>query len=264
MSVPPAWRPKKLVEHPLLRAAILAGFLGYLWIGLSSVRINPERIARGLPRAAQFLSGFMKPDFASRWTDIREGILESLAITAASTVLGVILSVPVAFGAARNLVPKPVYFLCRGLITFARSFQEVIIAIFFVAMVGFGPFAGVLTLALSSIGFLSKLLAEEIESMEPETLEAIRATGAGWLKTWAWAVFPRVHPRLFGLSLYRLDINFRESAVIGVVGAGGIGDTLGTTFDRYEYDSAAAILILIIGIVLICEVVSGYLRRRVM
>ncbi len=264
MNDAPAWRPRKLIRNPLLRWTLLLGFLAYLWVGLSSVRINPERIARGLPRAGQFVSAFLHPDFQSRWGDIREGILESLAITAASTVLGVILAVPVAFGAARNLVPKPVYFLCRGLITLARSFQEVIIAIFFVAMVGFGPFAGVLTLSLASIRFLSKLLAEEIESMEPETLEAIRATGAGWLKTWTWAVFPRVHPRLFGLSLYRLDINFRESAVIGVVGAGGIGDTLGTTFDRYEYDSAAAILLIIIGIVLVCEIVSGFLRRRVM
>lgn len=259
---PPLWRPKRLIQNSLLRVLLPLGVLVYLYFGLQTVTFSPERIARGLPRALEFLRGFLHPDFLTRATDIREGILESLAITTASTLLGVLLSVPVAFCAARNLVPLPVYLVFRALITLSRSFQEVIIAIFFVALFGFGPFAGVLTLAFAGIGFIGKLLAEEIEAMEPDTLEAIRATGATWPKTLAWAVLPRVSPRLLGLSLYRFDINFRESAVIGIAGAGGIGGTLGTTFDRYEYDSAAAILLLIIGIVFLCEVVSNFLRKR--
>lgn len=123
--------------------------------------------------------------------------------------------------------------------------------------------AGFLTLAFATIGFLSKLLAEEIEDCDRSQIEAIRATGASWWQVVNYAVQPQVMPRLVGLSLYRLDINFRESAVIGIVGAGGIGATLNTAIDRYEYDSAGAVLIIIIAIVLVVEYSSSYIRRWV-
>ena len=102
---------------------------------------------------------------------------------------------------------------------------------------------------------------EDIEEIEEAQAEAIRATGAGWLQLVNYAIQPQVMPRLIGLSLYRLDINFRESAVIGIVGAGGIGATLNTAMDRYEYDSAGAILLIIIGVVMVSEYGSSYLRK---
>jgi phosphonate transport system permease protein len=155
------------------------------------------------------------------------------------------------------------YAICRAIIAFARVFQEIIIAIFFVAMFGFGPFAGFLTLSLSTIGFLSKLLADDIEEIDPGQVEAVRATGAGFWQVIDYAVASQVMPRLVGLSLYRVDINFRESAVVGIVGAGGIGATLNTALDRYEFDSAAAILLIIIAIVMACEYGSSIVRRRI-
>jgi len=130
-------------------------------------------------------------------------------------------------------------------------------------MFGFGPFAGFLTLSFATIGFMSKLLAEDIEDIDESQTEAIRSTGASWFQLINYAVQPQVMPRLIGLSLYRLDINFRESAVIGIVGAGGIGATLNTAIDRYEFDSAGAILLIIIFIVMITEYSSGYVRRWV-
>ena len=136
-----------------------------------------------------------------------------------------------------------------------------IVAIFLVAMFGFGPFAGFLTLTFATIGFIAKLLADDIEEIDEAQAEAIRATGATWLQLLNYAVQPQVMPRLIGLSLYRLDINFRESAVIGIVGAGGIGATLNTSIDRYEYDSAGAILLIIIAIVMVAEYSSSYLRK---
>jgi len=108
---------------------------------------------------------------------------------------------------------------------------------------------------------MAKLLAEDIEDVDPAPLEAIRATGAGGWQWLNYAVQPQVMPRLIGLSVYRLDINFRESAVIGIVGAGGIGATLNTAIDRYDFDDAAAILLLIIGIVMVAEYSSSYIRR---
>jgi phosphonate transport system permease protein len=128
-------------------------------------------------------------------------------------------------------------------------------------MFGFGPFAGVLTLSFATIGFIAKLLAEEIEAIDRDQMESIRATGATWKQLMNYAVQPQVAPRMVGLSMYRLDINFRESAIIGIAGAGGIGSTLVTALDRYEYDSAAAILLTIIFIVMITEYTSGYIRK---
>ena len=179
-----------------------------------------------------------------------------------STAVGIILSIPVGVGAAANISPKPVYFLCRGIITISRTFQEVIVAIFFVAMFGFGPLAGMLTLVFATIGFIAKLLAEDIEDTDKSQIEAIRSGGAGFFQMLVWSVQPQVMPRLIGLSVYRLDINFRESAVIGIVGAGGIGATLNTSIERYEYDTTAAILIIIIGIVMCTEYISGIIRKR--
>ena len=130
-------------------------------------------------------------------------------------------------------------------------------------MFGFGPFAGFLTLTFATIGFMAKLLAEDIEDIDEGQAEAVRATGASWWQVVNYAVQPQVMPRLIGLALYRLDINFRESSVIGIVGAGGIGATLNTSIDRYEYDSAGAILIIIIAIVMLAEYSSGFVRKWV-
>jgi phosphonate transport system permease protein len=159
------------------------------------------------------------------------------------------------------VAPRWIYLVCRSIIAISRSLQEIIVAIFFVALFGFGAFAGFLTLTFATIGFIGKLLAEDIEEIDEAQAEAIRATGASWLQVINYAVQPQVMPRLIGLAAYRLDINFRESAVIGIVGAGGIGGTLNTALSRYEYDSAGAILIIIIGIVMLAEYASGHLRR---
>ncbi len=257
------WTPPGIIRRRSLRYLLWAAALAYLIVGLNSIDVRWERVMLGMERAARFVAGFAHPDFVSRGRVIRDGILESLTMTAVSTVFGIVLSIPVALGAARNIAPPPVYYLCRGIITISRTFQEVIIAILFVVMFGFGPFAGVMTLTFASIGFLAKLLAEDIEEIDKVQLEAIRSTGAGWLQLVSYAVRPQVMPRLVGLSLYRLDINFRESAVIGIVGAGGIGAALNTSFARYEYDTSAAILLIIIAIVLVAENVSGMIRRRI-
>jgi phosphonate transport system permease protein len=262
-TYPRRWRPPPLIADSRLRWALAVAALAYLIVGIGTVDVNWARVSEGLVRGARLLSGFLVPDFTSRWSDILDGMIESLTMTVTSTVAGIALSVPFALGAARNLAPTWLYLCCRGVIAFARTFQEVIIAIFFVAMFGFGPLAGFLTLSLSTIGFLGKLLADDIEEADPSQMEAVRATGASWWQLVAWGVAPQVTPRLVGLSLYRLDINFRESAVVGIVGAGGIGATLNTALDRYEFDDAAAILILIIVIVMACEYASSFIRGRI-
>jgi len=257
------WRRPPFIADTRLRWAIYGGAIIYLILAFATIDVNWVRVYEGLDRGMRFVRGFLVPDFTSRWSDIAQGMQESLTMTVTSTVVGILISVPIGIGAARNIAPMPVYLLCRGIIALSRSFQEIIIAILFVAMFGFGPFAGFLTLSFATIGFLSKLLAEDIEDIDEAQAEAIRATGAGWWQVVNYGIQPQVMPRLIGLSLYRLDINFRESSVIGIVGAGGIGATLNTAMDRYEYDSAAAILIMIIIIVMIAEYSSSFIRKWV-
>ena len=258
-----AWRPPPLIAAPLWRYGIYLIALAYAVVAFGTFEVNWTRAAEGLARGGRFLAAFFPPDFTSQWREIEEGLLESLTMTVTSTVFGIVLSVPFALGASRNLAPLPVYLFCRGVIAVSRTFQEVIIAILFVAMFGFGPLAGMLTLAFSTIGFLGKLLAEDIEDIEKSQAEAVRATGASWFQLLAWGIQPQVLPRFIGLSAYRFDINFRESAVLGLVGAGGIGDTLNSSLDRYEFGTSAAILLIIIAIVLVCEYASGWIRRAV-
>ena len=257
------WRPQPLIGNPWLRWAIYLGALLYVVLAVGSLQVNWARVAEGLERGWRFISAFAHPNFSGRWDEITDGILESIAMAAASTVIGVALAVPVGVGAARNLAPLPVYLACRGVIAVSRTFQEVIIAILFVKMFGFGPLAGMVTLVVATVGFMAKLLAEGIEGADRSQLEAIRATGGSWWQVINYAVQPQVLPRFIGLSVYRLDINFRESAVIGIVGAGGIGATLNTAFDRYEFDTAAAILLVIIAIVMATEYSSSHVRKAV-
>ncbi len=260
---PRRWKKPPFIANRRLRWALGLGAAAYLALAFGTTDVDWGRVAEGLPRGIKFISAFFPPDFFSRSDAILDGIYESLWMTVTSTVVGIALSVPVGLGAAKNLAPRPVYLFCRGVLAVSRSFQEVILAIFFVKLFGFGPFAGFVTLSVATVGFYGKLLAEDIEDMDPGQAEAVRATGAGWFQWLNYSVQPQVMPRMIGLGLYRFDINFRESAVVGIVGGGGIGATLNTAFDRYEFDSAAAILLIIIAIVMAVEYTSGYVRKWV-
>jgi phosphonate transport system permease protein len=254
------WSPPPLIRDPWLRYGLYLAALAYLVLALGTLHLNWARLAQGLDRGWAFVSAFARPDIATHGPEILEGFIESLTMTAVATAAGVAISLPVGLGAARNLVPLPVYLFCRGIIAISRTFPEIIVAILFVKMFGFGPLAGAVTLTFATIGFMAKLLAEDIEDIDIHPVEAVRATGAGPFQVLNYAVQPQVMARFIGLSVYRLDINFRESAVIGIVGAGGIGATLDTAFERYDFDTAAAILLMIIAIVMVTEYFSSVVR----
>lgn len=255
------WHRPRFVQNPFLRYAILAAILVYLFFALSNINVNPQRIREGIPRAAQMFRGAVPPDFQSRGRLIVRGFIESIQMTLIATAAGVALSIPIGFMAAKNVVVRPVYVVGRTIVVVARSLHPVVMGVLFVAAVGFGAFAGILTLVVYTIGFVGKLLAEAIEEIKYGQVEGIRSTGAGYLVTLVYAVFPQILPRLIGLSIYQLDINLRASAIVGLVGAGGIGGTLNTAFGRYDYATASAILLVMIGIILVAEGISGRLRR---
>ncbi|MEM1376066.1 MAG: phosphonate ABC transporter, permease protein PhnE [Pseudomonadota bacterium] len=257
------WKKPPLIKSTGLRYALAIGAVVYLVLAIASIEVNWSRVAEGLSRGAAFVAAFFSPDFLSRGSAIYDGIVESIVMTVTSTVVGILISIPIGLGAACNIAPLPIYLICRFIVALSRALNEIIVAILLVAIFGFGPLAGFLTLAFATIGFLSKLLADDIEEMDRVQAEAIRSTGSSWLQWINYGIQPQVMPRLIGLSMYRLDINFRESAVLGLVGAGGIGATLNTAFDRYEYDTAAAILLIIIAAVMVLEYLSGIIRARV-
>jgi len=256
------WEPPHLIPNFWWRWATVLGLVAYLAYASTALDLNWARFVHGLPRAWDFISRMVPPSF-ERWELIVSGGLESLRMALISSFIGVVIGVPVAVGASRNLSPWYVYLLSRGYIAISRTFPEVIIAILFVKAFGFGAFAGTLTLVAAASGFIGKLLAEDIEDIDPGQVEAIRATGAGGMKVLLYGVFPQVLPRLVGLAIYRLDINLRASTIIGIVGAGGIGSALFHSFKRYDYDFTLAILLVIIAMVMVAELVSTELRRRI-
>jgi phosphonate transport system permease protein len=205
---PRVWRRPRLIERAWLRWALAIGGALYLVLALGSLEVNWARVSEGVVRAARLFAAFLTPNFTERWGDIQQGMIESLTMTVTATVAGVILAVPFGLGAARNIAPAWLYAICRSVIAVARAFQEIIVAILFVAMFGFGPFAGFLTLTVSTIGFLSKLLADDIEEIDRSQVEAIRATGGGFWQVIDYAVASQVMPRLVGLTVYKVDINF--------------------------------------------------------
>ena len=257
-----AWRPPSPWPRPWMAPVVWAGLAAFLVWNALSLQVDAARVARGLNRLGTVLARAFPPDFA-RLELLVSGMVESIEIATLSTLFGILLGIPVAVLAARNVVPLPVYAGGRGIITVGRTFHELIVAILFVKAVGFGPLAGVLTLTVNSVGFFGKLLAEQIETIDRGQIEAVRATGASRGGVLLYGVLPQVLPRVIGLTIYQLDIHLRQSTIIGIVGAGGIGATLYNAFARYDYDFVVAILIVIVAIVLAGEAISAVARARV-
>lgn len=260
-DVPSHWRPPSLIESAAVRYGLWLVVGVYLVWSLGTLEIDWARTAKGFPRAGDMVARMFPPDF-SRTELLVRGIVESVQMALAASFVGMILAVPVGLCGAANLVPKPVYYAARGIIVLSRTFHEVIVAIFFVKIVGFGPLAGLLTLIVASTSFIAKMIAEDIENMSMGQVEAVRATGASFPKMLIYAVQPQILPRYLGVCIYRLDANIRHSTVVGIVGAGGIGMVLTATFKRYDYDFSLAILLTIMALVFIGEIFSNWVRGR--
>ncbi len=227
---------------------------------LAQIDISAERLALGLKQGAKFISRMFPPD-VSKMDILWSGIRESLQIAALATVLGVTLSLPLGLLAARNLMPAPVYAAARGVIAMARSLHPVINAILFVKAVGFGPLAGILALSVATVGFVGKLFADAIEEISPKQVEAVRATGASFMNVVFFGVLPQVAARFVGFSTYQLDSNLRNSTMVGIVGAGGIGGALFSAFQRFDYDFVFTILATIVAIIVAGELVVNATRK---
>jgi phosphonate transport system permease protein len=231
----------------------------YVIYASAQMELSWERVLIGLDNAGRFSSRLFPPDF-TRWELLLKGLLESLEIAVLATTLGIALALPVGLAGARNLMPPWVSWPARVIIVMARSFHPVIVAILFVKAVGFGALAGILALTVASIGFIGKLFTEAIEEISLKQVEAVRATGAPFTSMLAYGVLPQVFSRFIGFATYQLDSNLRNSTMVGIVGAGGIGGTLFAAFQRFDYDFVCAILIAIIALIMLGEVLATAVR----
>ncbi|MCZ6507435.1 MAG: phosphonate ABC transporter, permease protein PhnE [Acidobacteria bacterium] len=242
-----------------------------LWLGLtllillvwsfSGLEIDGGRVA-ALPKTMARMFGlFFPPDVEYGRQSVVPAILESIQIAWFGTLVGAALSLPLGLLASANLFPRATR-LVKPLLAAVRAVPELLLAIYFVPVVGLGAFAGTLAIGLHSIGTLGKLTADVVESMDQRPIEAVAASGGGALSVLRFAVLPQVLPEIVALWLFRFEISLRASAVLGVVGAGGIGGVLLNTLRYREFARAGAVVVLTVIVVLAIDAVSGSIRER--
>lgn len=253
----PAERVARFVVYFCLVAAVVAS--------VRTIEVIPEF----LYDAPEQMADMLKRMWPIAWGHYEEGVqgplIDSLHIATLGTVMAVLMAVPVAFLAARNVTPYAWLNYCAKLVLVsARSVNTLIWALFFVAVFGPGALAGTLAIAFHSIGFTGKLLGEALEEANRGSIEALEASGAPWLSVALKGYWPQVRPAFWAIVLFRWDINVRESAVLGLVGAGGVGMALDTALNLFQWDRVAMILVAILTVVIIAEVATTQLRKRIL
>ena len=251
----PAWRR-------WLGPAVALVVGGLFVLALLQLEISFERLREAATRAS-FIIGLMLPPRLAYPLNILQGALESLQIAVLGTLFGVFLSSLLAVLAARNLSPHPsLAYLIKGLAGFVRAVPALIWALVCIVAVGLGPTPGILALAINSTGMLVKVYSESLEELDRGVIEALRATGAGPAAVILQGVVPTVMGIVVAWSIFRLEINVRYAAVLGIVGAGGIGFELMRAARMLQYDEVLGVTMAILLMVLGTEAVTQYVRRQ--
>ncbi len=278
---------------------IIAGLFLLTW-SFQGAKIRPGELLEGIPQIFLTLGRMLPPDFSKitesknyfvpdnitptelllplplgesaqqarqRWWNntfpqtVAGATLETVQMALAGTFLALVVAFPIGFLAAHNTTPHPiVYYGVRAALNFVRTIPDLALGLLFVAAVGLGAFAGTLALAIHTATVLGKLLSESVENIDEGVVEAIRATGAGYAQILSFAVLPQVLPDLISFSLYRLETNIRAASVLGLIGA---GDLMNTSFRTFQYQEAAAIVLVLIGLVMLVDYLSSRLRNLV-
>lgn len=246
------------------RLAVTAAIaLATLW-SLSTINVFWPWLWDAPQQMGDLFARMVPPDM-TRWSDILLALVETVNIATLATMVAVVLSIPVALIAAQNTTPNhATLWLGRFILVSSRSVNTIIWALLFVAVFGPGVLAGILAIVFRSLGFVGKLMGEAIEEIDRAPIEALEATGASRTKVLLYGVVPQVMPTFFAVSVLRWDINLRESTVLGLVGAGGIGIILQGSIDTFAWQTVASILLAIIVLVLAGEAVAAWLRKKVM
>lgn len=241
-------------------------FVAIVFVAVWSLRhldITWEYLLDAHVQAGDLFTRMYPPDWSS-FESVAQPLIETIHIATLGTAVTFVLALPLAFLAARNTTPNGVtWAIGRFILVASRSINTVVWALVFVAIFGPGPMAGIWAIAARSLGFMGKLIGEAIEEVDTTTVEAIESTGAGRLKVLLVGVLPQVMPVIWGTTVYRWDINIRESTVLGFVGAGGIGIQLYSSINQFQWDEVAVILLAVFGVVIVSEFVSAAVRQKI-
>ncbi len=248
----------------------LARFAVFLGVGMcvawsfGSVKIIPEFLADAPTQMVDLFQRMVPVDFAYYPEGVHAVLIETLHIASLGTICTLMISLPVGIMAARNVCKMPfLNMFATFILVSSRSVNSLVWAMLFVAIFGPGTLAGVVTIAVRSVGFVGKLFGEALEEIHEGPVEAIRAAGAPWPSVFLKAYWPQVAPAFWSIALFRWDINVRESSVIGLVGAGGIGVALDSALNLFQWTRVSLILLTIFVIVILAEVVVTQIRKRI-
>jgi phosphonate transport system permease protein len=254
-------RPSQRTKHIATALVVVV----VAWAALT-VDVKIERLP-DLPGALARIFGRMFLEPSPEWSyfgDAFGSMMESVQIAWLGTIIGAILSLPLAFFGARNITSRLVSNVIRQVLNAIRAIPEILVAVVvFIPMVGLGAYPGMLAIGVHSVGTLGKLSAEVIEGINPGPVEAARAAGGRPLQIQRWGVLPQVLPEIIAFWLYRFEINIRASAILGAVGAGGVGEALVQSLIYRRYDRAGMLIIVIIVVTILIDTASGSLRRRI-
>jgi phosphonate transport system permease protein len=233
-------------------------------VSVQTVDVIPEFLYDAPEQVVDLFARMWPMDLKYYPKSVHAALIETLHIATLGTILSLGLALPVGILAARNVVPiAAINQLAKLILVSSRSVNSLVWALLFVAVFGPGALAGTLAIAFRSIGFVGKLFGEALEEANRGPVEALTAAGAPWPSTFLKAYWPQVQPAFWSIALFRWDINIRESAVLGLVGAGGIGVALDTALTLLYWDQVAVVLATIFAVVILAEIIVTTIRSRI-
>ena len=252
-------------DAPSSRAAfyvvgLVATVALYLW-ALKGLKLSASKLFGSMDNAKNFLSRMLPPDPSVTGT-VFDALLETIQMALVGTTMAAIFALPISIAAARNTSPLPLRVIARFILNFMRTIPSIIWGLFFVAIVGLGPFPGVLALTFYATGYLGKFFYEGIESIDLKPLVALRTTGASRLHVFRYGVFPQVLPLLTSYTIYMFEYNVRAASILGVVGAGGVGFYLYSYINNFTYTKAATTLLMLLALVTVIDTASSRIRAK--
>lgn len=263
-------RPAKFAYNMILIAVVVVFFAAFFGTGMDvrALLDLPSNMWNYGVLMSENMFAFGDEDTRGYWSESFEAMIESVAIAWIGTLVGAVFSLPCGFLAARNMTTLSVYIPMRFILSVIRAVPEIVFAVaIMIPLFGVGDrggaLAGAFALGVSSVGTLSKLISEAIESVDHGPIESARASGATHIQTIRWAVLPQVMPEVIAIWLYRFEVNIRASAILGTLGAGGIGRLLSQVFDRRDWERIGIALIVIVIVTVIVDQISAFIRHRV-
>ena len=260
--IPPA--PRRSLSDQVFDLLLWGGLIVLLVVGFGSAEINKlPLLFSNSENMRQFGKDFLRPDF-SDWRLYVAQMWLTVQMALWGTFLAVMLAIPLGLAAAKNISPAWVSQPLRRVLDLLRSVPDLVMGTLFIVAVGLGPFAGVMALALGTAGVLGKLFSEAVEAIDRGPVEGVRATGAAPLQEIVWGVMPQVAPLWTSYALYRFESSSRSATVLGLIGAGGIGQVLFDSLNSFESSRVAAIVIVIVGTVSLIDLLSQVIRSRLL